>query len=213
MKITILYDNNANPGLKSGWGFSALVEKAEKILFDTGDSGEKLIYNFEKLSIDPKSVDKVVLSHNHWDHVDGLEGFQKLNHKAEVIYPEAFSQPTEISTGIYSTGAMGTLIKEQSLVIKTEKGNIVVTGCAHPGLVEILQAAKQLGEIYGVLGGFHGFSQLHELGGIQLIAPCHCTQYKQEIKNKYPDEFVEIKAGSVVEICAKGRPLWEKRKA
>jgi len=199
MKTTILYDNNANPGLKSGWGFSCLVDSGQKILFDTGDSGEKLMYNFEKLNIDPKSVDKVVLSHNHWDHVDGLGAFQELNHKAKVIYPKVFSQLTEIYTGVYSTGALGMLIKEQSLVIKTEKGNIVITGCAHPGLEKILRAARQLGEIYGVFGGFHGFSKLDELEGIQLIGPCHCTQHKQQIKDKYPDEFVEIKTGSVVE--------------
>ena len=200
MKITILYDNSANPGLKSGWGFSCLVDSGQKILFDTGDNGEKLMYNFEKLNIDPKSVDKVVLSHNHWDHVDGLEGFQKLNHKAEVIYPEAFSQLTEISTGVYSTGALGMLIKEQALIVKAVKGNIVITGCAHPGLEKILKAAGQAGEIYGVLGGFHGFSNLDELEGVRLIGPCHCTQYKQEIKERYPGEFIDIKAGSIIEV-------------
>jgi len=200
MKITILYDNSANPGLKSGWGFSCLVDTGQKILFDTGNNSEKLLYNFEKLNIDPKTVDKVVLSHNHWDHVDGLEGFRKLNHKAEIVYPKAFSQLAEISPGIYSTGALGMMIKEQALVVKAEKGNIVITGCAHPGLDKILQAAGQLGEIYGVLGGFHGFSKLDELEGIRLIGPCHCTQYKQQIKDKYPTQFVEIKAGSVVEV-------------
>jgi len=200
MKITILYDNNAHPGFESGWGFSCLVENSQRILFDTGDDGQKLIHNFEKVNIDPKSVNKVVLSHNHWDHTDGLEGFRKFNFEAEVIHPNAFSEPTEISPGIYSTGALGVFLREQSLVAKTEKGNIVVTGCAHPGLEKILQAARQLGEIYGVFGGFHGFSKLDELEGIQLIGPCHCTQYKQQIKGRYPDEFVEIKAGSVVEI-------------
>ena len=200
MKIIILYDNNAHPGFESGWGFSCLVESSRRILFDTGDDGQKLIYNFEKANIDPKSVNKVVLSHNHWDHVDGLEGFQKVNSKAEVVRPKAFSQLTEISPGVYSTGALGMLIKEQSLIIKTEKGNIVVTGCAHPGLEKILRAARQLGEIYGALGGFHGLSKLDELKGIQLIGPCHCTRYKQQIKEKYPAEFIEIEAGSVVEI-------------
>ena len=76
MKIIILYDNNAHPGFESGWGFSCLVESSRRILFDTGDDGQKLIYNFEKANIDPKSVNKVELSHNHWDHVDGLEGLR-----------------------------------------------------------------------------------------------------------------------------------------
>jgi 7,8-dihydropterin-6-yl-methyl-4-(beta-D-ribofuranosyl)aminobenzene 5'-phosphate synthase len=200
MKITILYDNNAKPGLKPGWGFSCLVENDRKILFDTGDNGEKLIWNFGKLSIEPRSVDIVVLSHNHWDHVDGLESFRRLNSEAQVIYPETFLHPTELTADIYSTGALGTGIREQALVARTQKGNVVVTGCAHPGLEKIIQTAKQLGEIYAVLGGFHGFSRLNELDGIKLIAPCHCTQYIEEIKQKYPTQFKEIKAGSVIAI-------------
>lgn len=200
MKITILYDNNAHPGFKSGWGFSCLVESSQRILFDTGDDGQKLIYNFEKAYIDPKSVNKVVLSHNHWDHVDGLEGFRRFNSKAEILHPNAFSEPTEISPGIYSTGALGGFPKEQSLVAKTEKGNIVVTGCAHPGLERILQTAKRLGQIYGVLGGFHGFSKFGELEGIQLIAPCHCTEHTEQIVQRYPTQYRQIRAGSVIEV-------------
>lgn len=200
MKITIVYDNQANPGLESGWGFSCLIEGKEKILFDTGDNGEKLIYNFEKLGIDPKGIYKVLLSHNHWDHVDGLGAFQKSNYKAEVVHPTDFSQPTEISPGIYSTGALGTVIKEQSLVAKTEKGNIIITGCAHPGLENIIERARELGKIYGVLGGFHDFSKLEKLQNIELIAPCHCTQHKQEIKERFPAQFKEIKAGDIIEI-------------
>jgi 7,8-dihydropterin-6-yl-methyl-4-(beta-D-ribofuranosyl)aminobenzene 5'-phosphate synthase len=200
MKITILYDNNAHPGFKSGWGFSCLVDSSQRILFDTGDDGNKLIHNFEKANVDPKSVNKVVLSHNHWDHVDGLRGFRKFNSEAEVVHPDDFSEPTEISLGIYTTGEIGALPKEQSLVAKTERGNIVVTGCAHPGLERILQTARKLGPIYGVLGGFHGFSKFDELEGIQLIGPCHCTQYTEQIKQKFPAQFKQILAGSVIEV-------------
>jgi 7,8-dihydropterin-6-yl-methyl-4-(beta-D-ribofuranosyl)aminobenzene 5'-phosphate synthase len=200
MKITILYDNNANPGFESGWGFSCLVESSQRILFDTGDDGHKLIHNFEKANVDPKRVNKVVLSHNHWDHVDGLRGFRKFNSEAEVIHPDDFSAPTEISSDIYTTGAIGALPKEQSLVVKTEEGNIVITGCAHPGLDRILQTARELGQIYGVLGGFHGFSKFAELEGIQLIAPCHCTQHTERIKQKFAAQFKQIQAGSVIEI-------------
>jgi len=200
MKITILYDNNAQPGFESGWGFSCLVDGNQRILFDTGDDGQKLIHNFKKANIDPESVDKIVLSHDHWDHVDGLKDFRKLNSEAEVIHPNAFSEPTEISPGIYTTGALGILLKEQSLVVKTEKGNIVITGCAHPGLESILRTAGRLGRIYGVLGGFHGFSKFAELEGIQLIAPCHCTQHTEQIKQKFPIQFEQIQAGSVIEV-------------
>lgn len=200
MKITILYDNEANPGFKSGWGFSCLTETEEKILFDTGDSGEKLIYNMKQLGIRPESVDKVVISHNHFDHTGGLKDFLRLNNKAEVFHPKSFSKPTRIAPTVYSTGALGTFIKEQSLVINTEKGNIVITGCAHPGLENIIKKSKELGDIYAVIGGFHGFSKLSKLRGIELIAPCHCTRYKQEIKERYPARFRKIKAGSIIEI-------------
>jgi len=200
MKILILYDNHAQLGFESGWGFSCLVDHTQRILFDTGDDGQKLIKNFQKAHIDPKSVNKVMLSHDHWDHVDGLKGFQKFNSEADVIHPNAFSKPTEISPGIFSTGALGLFPKEQSLVAKTEKGNIVITGCAHPGLERILQTARKLGPVYGVLGGFHGFSKFAKLEGIQLIAPCHCTQYTEQIRQEYPNQFKPIMAGSVLEV-------------
>ena len=200
MKITIVYDNEANPGLKSGWGFSCLIEGKEKLLFDTGGSGENLIYNLRQLNIQPESVAAVVISHNHWDHTGGLKGFSKLNNNAKVFHPKSFSKPTEISPGVHSTGALGGLIREQSLVVNTEKGNLVITGCAHPGLGKIINEAKQLGKIYGLIGGFHGFSKLEKLQEIELIAPCHCTQHKQEMKEKYPAQFVEVKAGSIIEI-------------
>jgi 7,8-dihydropterin-6-yl-methyl-4-(beta-D-ribofuranosyl)aminobenzene 5'-phosphate synthase len=200
MKITIVYDNQADEGLKSGWGFSCLIEAQEKLLFDTGDDGENLIYNLRQLNIQPESIAAVAISHNHWDHTGGLKEFLKLNNNAKVFHPKSFSKPTEILPGVYSTGALGTFIKEQSLVINTQKGNIIVTGCAHPGLENIIEKAEQLGTIYGVVGGFHGFSRLEKLQKIELIAPCHCTQYKQEIKRRYPAHFREIKAGSIIEI-------------
>ena len=200
MKITIVYDNQAEEGLKSGWGFSCLVEAKEKILFDTGDSGENLLYNLRQLNIQPESIATIVISHNHWDHTGGLEEFSKLNNNAKVFRPKFFSEPTEISPGVHSTGALGRLIKEQSLVVNTEKGNLVITGCAHPDLGKIINRANQLGKIYGVLGGFHSFSKLEKLRGIKLIAPCHCTQQTQQIRQSYPVEFKEIRAGSILEI-------------
>jgi len=85
MKITIVYDNEASADLKSGWGFSCLIEGKERLLFDTGNSGKKLIYNMKQLNIVPETIDKVVISHNHWDHTGGLKEFLKLNNNAKVF--------------------------------------------------------------------------------------------------------------------------------
>ena len=203
MKIKVVYDNNAEKGFKSGWGFSCLIENKEKVLFDTGADFETLLYNMKQLKIDPQDIDIVTLSHSHGDHTGGLRGFLEANgNKAKIYRPSAFSKPTQIYEGIYSTGALGGFwgIREQSLVVKTEKGNIVIVGCAHPGLENIIEKTRQLGKIYGVIGGFHGFSKLEKLEGIELIAPCHCTQYIQEIKEKYPKNYREVKTGSVIEI-------------
>jgi len=200
MRITIVYDNEANPGLKSGWGFSCLVETKERLLFDTGPTGEELMFNMDRLGIEARSIDKIIISHKHWDHTGGLEILVKMNSKAQVFEPDSFSEMTELSTGIHSTGPLGTSIIEQSLVVSTQKGNVGVTGCAHPGLENILDQARRLGKICGVIGGFHGFARLLELEGIELIAPCHCTKRKDGIRQKFPTQFREIKAGSVIEI-------------
>jgi len=201
MKLTIVYDNEAKPGLKADWGFSCLIEGEKKVLFDTGADAEILLYNMERLGIDPKTIDIVALSHSHGDHTGGLDGFLRANgNKAKVYLPGDVPKPIEMAAAIHSTGALGILIREQSLVVRTTKGNVLVTGCAHPGLDKIISKARQFGMTYGVVGGFHGFSRLRKLRGIKLIAPCHCTKRKQEIRENYPAAYREIKTGSVIEI-------------
>ena len=82
---------------------------------------------------------------------------------------------------------MGTGMVEQALVARTKKGLVVVTGCAHPGVDEMVARAREAGrdEIALVAGGFHlaGSSQrcMEEIVaefrrlGVQQVAPCHCT--------------------------------------
>ena len=215
MKCVIVYDNDEGKGLKNGWGFSVYIEANEKkILFDTGDNGEALLNNLKKLSIDPKKIGIIFISHGHGDHTNGLQvalqetKMPKLyipasasmlesmaKGKAEVI---KISEPVEISKGIWSTGELRGI--EQSLVVKTDKGNVVICGCSHPGLENIIESAKKFGKVYGVIGGFHGFSELEALNNIKLIAPCHCTVKKKEILEKFPKTAEECRTGSIFEI-------------
>ena len=208
MRILIVYDNNAKPGFKSGWGFSCLIEpdnkidSNKKILFDTGDNPDKLLFNLNKIGINPKDIDILIISHEHWDHAGGMPGILKVNPDIKVIMPGAFSGLTEVEAGlgVYTTGPLLSSVVEQSLIVKTRKGSIVITGCAHPGIRRILKVAYKLGRIHGIIGGFHGFSDYEVLKDIELIAPCHCTQHIREIKKRFPENYKELIAGSVIEI-------------
>jgi len=63
-------------------GISFLIEVEDngihkRILFDTGSYAEPILFNMKLLGIDPKTIDTIVLSHNHFDHTGGLIGILK----------------------------------------------------------------------------------------------------------------------------------------
>lgn len=232
--VKILYDNKtAQKGFISAHGFSALVEYGGKnILFDTGGRGDLLISNMKKLGISPKTVDTVFLSHNHWDHIGGLFSILAKNNKAMVFVPASFSEEfrneikrtgakcraidgfTKISNNVYSTGQLGQDIKEQSLIVDTPKGIIIITGCAHPGIVNIVRHSKNKlhKSVYLVLGGFHlsnrSGSEIEKIIkdfkklGVGLVGPCHCTGEKaiKMFEDAYQKNFIRVGVGSVINI-------------
>lgn len=237
ISITVVCDNNPyKEGLGTAWGFSAVIAGAEKtILFDTGGGGPMLLGNMERLEIDPQGVDLVVLSHIHGDHTGGLDGFLEKNSGVSVYMPTSFSKkfkdgvascgakvveverPLEICRDIYSTGQVGKLLpvvglKEQSLVIRTGKGLVVMVGCAHAAIMRIVNAAKGFlnDDILLVMGGFHFewstkgkiekvISAFEKLG-VQYVGPCHCTGDKARslFEEHFGENYINVGAGKVV---------------
>ena len=212
-KLTIVYDNEVSKQeLKSGWGFSALIEMehAPPILFDTSDDGSALLYNMQELGIDPRRIGIIFISHGHGDHTGGLQALLEVNGDAEIYIPSslwirlpgrkvtAVTGPVQICIGVFSTGELKGI--EQSLVVMTNEGIVVVTGCSHPGVSEILRVASRFGKISGIIGGLHGFHDFDRLRGLSLICPCHCTQYKSEILRLFPDSYEECGAGLTLEL-------------
>jgi len=212
-KLTVIYDNEVRKlGLKSGWGFSAVIETEHEspILFDTGGDGSVLLYNMQELVIDPRQIGTIVISHGHGDHTGGLQSILEVNGDAEIYVPSslwgrlpgrkvtAVTGPMQICAGVFSTGELNAV--EQSLVLKTDKGIIVLTGCSHPGVNEIVWTASRFGKISGIVGGLHGFHDFDRLRGLSLICPCHCTQYKSEICRLFPDSYEECGAGLILEF-------------
>jgi 7,8-dihydropterin-6-yl-methyl-4-(beta-D-ribofuranosyl)aminobenzene 5'-phosphate synthase len=76
MNIKILYDNQAKQGFQYGWGFSALID--DTILFDTGESVDPLLLNIRAFNVDAENINRVVLSHEDWDHVGGVAIIKKF---------------------------------------------------------------------------------------------------------------------------------------
>jgi len=212
MKVTIVYDNTAfREDLEADWGFSALVEveNTPKILFDTGTEGRILLDNMKKLEIDPASIDEVFISHAHFDHTGGISEFLKFNQRAKFYVPPSFSGPRnrevipipkagKIHENVFSTGELDGI--EQSMGVITGKGIMVIDGCSHPYMGHILDAARQFGQVYGIIGGLHGFSEFELFRDLELICPTHCTQHKAELKKLYPEKYIEGGAGRVIEI-------------
>ncbi|NLO01058.1 MAG: MBL fold metallo-hydrolase [Bacteroidales bacterium] len=212
MKITILYDNTLfQNNLKSDWGFSCLAEAhGRTILFDTGANGTILLENMKKLNIQPSSVDDVFISHAHFDHVGGLSSFPDKNSNVTVFVPVSLrgirnakkviyvDKPMILYENFYSTGELENI--EQAMAVKTEKGLVLLVGCSHPDMKNIMDTASQFGKIYAIIGGLHGFDDYELLKSLDVICPTHCTQHIAEIKALYPEKYIEGGVGKIIEL-------------
>jgi len=138
-------------------------------------------------------------------------------------------QSLKICENVYSTGQLGMLIKEQSLIIRTNKGLVIITGCAHPGIVKIVEAVKdliednillpapvvpaQVTQAQVVMGGFHlewvtkgkiekiisAFEQM----GVRYVGPSHCTGEKARalFEKRFGDKYIGLGAGRAVTMA------------
>jgi 7,8-dihydropterin-6-yl-methyl-4-(beta-D-ribofuranosyl)aminobenzene 5'-phosphate synthase len=228
-RLTILYDNNPyNESLEMAWGFSCLVELGNTtILFDTGGEERVLTNNIEALEVDVGEIDYLVFSHEHWDHVGGMNAILETNSDVTVYMLDSFPSSvkesamgagaevvevrnaTVVCEGVATTGVLGTEIEEQALIINTRNGLVVLTGCSHPGVVEIVERAMELtgSEVYLVMGGYHLgsrgdtallriVSEMRELG-VERVVPTHCSGElaRRRFRDGYGEDYFEVGVG------------------
>lgn len=227
--------------LQTGWGFAAwLVYDGRTVLFDTGADGAVLLGNLAALGLNPADVEIVVLSHNHGDHTGGLARLLAANPDVTVYLPAAFPErfkaqvraataavvevngPREILPGLWSTGQMGSDLVEQALVARTGEGLVVVTGCAHPGVADMVARAREVGggEVALVVGGFHlgsaGRVQVEEIIarfrqlGVRQVAPCHCTgdEARAMFQEAYGPDYHACALGWQWPVVGGRAPAW-----
>ncbi|MHA1294005.1 MAG: MBL fold metallo-hydrolase [Promethearchaeota archaeon] len=189
-KITILIDdiNGAKKNYVLSYGFAALIEKNnKKILFDTGTNVPPLLNNLKIYGISPLDLDAVILSHNHFDHTNGLPGILAINKNIPVYVHKDWNRTVnykgnqvpknniniisrarecrEICKGFFLTNSHLSSdyggIHEQACYIKAESSYILICGCCHPGLLKFLEDRKDLkipkNAPLHIIGGMHGF--------------------------------------------------------
>ena len=139
MKIITLSENRAEEtsgGLLAEFGLSILIEMDEcKVLFDTGQK-ISAVYNAAILGVDLSDIDKIVLSHGHFDHTGGLKSVLEQTGEIEVIaHPDVFSEKyaTKQKTKPIGIPYSKELLEELGARFKltenpTEIGNATVTG-------------------------------------------------------------------------------------
>jgi 7,8-dihydropterin-6-yl-methyl-4-(beta-D-ribofuranosyl)aminobenzene 5'-phosphate synthase len=234
VELKIVYDNNAfDPELKTAYGFACYVDTGEaKILFDTGGDPKILLANMDRLGTTVGDIETIVLSHIHGDHVGGLTGILNENSRVDIYVPASFPDDfksrakaygsnlievhgaLKIYEGVLTTGELGSTIIEQSLLVNSERGLVVVTGCAHLGIANIVETAIQLTKrnVYFVVGGFHlsGATKEEILSvverlrslGVSNVAPCHCSgdPARRIFKDSFGAGYIDAGAGTIIRL-------------
>ena len=269
MKITALVENTASAentaggGLKTVHGLSLYIEtQKHKILFDAGPD-ETLFGNSEKLGIDLRQVDIVILSHGHYDHGGALGRLLEINGGAKVyaqkkafekhyskrlfrkasigvdagllthqqvvplegdhVIDDELTLFTTPNTEKHYSNANKTLrtdagkddfTHEQNLII-TGETNVLILGCGHAGVVNILERAAEYNPKVCV-GGFHLWNPVTKrtvpdelLEGIARemakyetrFYTCHCTgrEAYEAFAEKLPD-MRYLSCGETIEL-------------
>lgn len=216
VKITALVENTSlSPEYKSKHGLSLYIETtSHKILFDLG-SNDLFVENAEKVGIDIRTIDTVVISHGHTDHAGALRKFLEINSTAKIYIKEsAFDKHYTKVMGIpFYVGAdiklkdnrqfiftsdsymidkelrlfsgikgrklfsqsnnklltkknhkfvLDSFDHEQYLVIENENQKVLISGCSHNGIVNIMEEMQRAasGNFTHVIGGFHLFNPI-----------------------------------------------------
>lgn len=277
IKITILTENCvAGSGLLGEHGLSVLIETGDDVfLFDTG-AGMALPHNLKSLNKSLAGIEKLFLSHGHYDHTGGLEWVLQHTGKVEVVaHPDLFcrhmvfdpqkpekppryvgcpfsqeklkqygatfqfvDRTREFARGVrFLTGIErnqkwipkdtrlmleldGRLVPDPisddgSLLMMHQGAAVLILGCAHSGLLNILNHIEgELGitKLSAVIGGTHLMYTRGELMrevieriesfDVDIVAASHCTGFQAAVTlaQHFKDRYIRAGAGCEIRV-------------
>lgn len=148
------------------------------------------VYGFELPATFPRPDQSLDKSERYFD------GNRVGTWKMGTAWPGAnfklVDKTTQIMPGVHLISLVsdkpGTLeLKELSLAIETPNGIVLVVGCSHPGIGNVVKEAAAINpHIYAVAGGMHmlvakdpdiqaAVAALHDTFRVEYVAPGHCT--------------------------------------
>lgn len=155
---------------------------------------------------------------------------ERIEDRAEII---EHREPVEVSKNVWALGEIprefetallrdtyiirdgkkekDTILDDQSLAIKTDRGVLLILGCCHSGLRNTVKWAEEVtgDEVKFIVGGTHliayspeKIKEIISKLDFEFIAPCHCTGLKAEflLMKMLGDRFKMIGSGSVIEV-------------
>lgn len=239
IRILMIYNNRgSNKNFVNDWGLSMWIEtKNSAVLYDTGGNSSILSGNIAGSEIDLRKLSEIVISHNHQDHTDGISMIlEKTNYRPVIYVPEndlesfkaknsqaryaGISDAKQITAYLFTTGQLKArlldqVIYEQSVILSQRDTIVLLTGCSHPGIVEIVQKTKNIlpgKRIALIAGGFHlldnSEEQVREISAklknlkVEKIAPSHCTgeQAINILRDEWREGFIDFNIGNEMQI-------------
>jgi 7,8-dihydropterin-6-yl-methyl-4-(beta-D-ribofuranosyl)aminobenzene 5'-phosphate synthase len=130
----------------------------------------------------------------------------------KTIFEKGFSQHRALIQGTWFPDPL--ILDDRALVVNAkDKGLIVISGCAHAGIINTIRYAQQItgiSKIYAVLGGFHLSgkefekrigSTVKEFKNInpELIIPCHCSGWQalNALHKEFPNAVINNSVGNL----------------
>jgi len=192
VELIVMIDSNpspVNPQLKNPWGLSIyIIADGQTLMFDTGPSPEDLIDNANELGVNLESIMSVIFSHGHHDHTGGFSALKPKSVYGPPGTPakRIIEENLEILPGILALKPLKGPPWETSLLINVEGfGGVLLVGCSHPGVVNLVREAVKILKVRLIIGGFHLSgetfekcrsiaNELKELG-VERAGAIHCS--------------------------------------